>query len=63
MSNRYQQTEARELAARHDTGACEESRRIREENIRRTRVANLGERRDVEFMRSIMSTPYAETRA
>lgn len=67
MTNRYQQNAARELAERHDTGYSAQARAIREENIRRTKVAQardeVGEARSVSFMRSIMSTPYAEVRS
>ncbi len=65
----------REFANRHDTGYCARSRELRAENerralgaasIRSARRETAGMRREreaVEFMRSIMSTPYAETRS
>jgi hypothetical protein len=74
-ATRANQTAAREYAERHDTGFCARSRELRAENERRTlgastirtaRRETAGMRREreaVEFMRSIMSTPYAETRS
>lgn len=68
-NSHHAQREARELAERHDTGYSASARKLREENARRAaaalarKPANDGDRMSVEFMRSIMSTPYAETRS
>lgn len=58
----------REFSARHDSGFDQRARELRAENARRAAAASrgrdeVGEARDLAFMRSIMSTPYAEVRS
>lgn len=71
-NNHANQRVAREIAENRDQfggGYDARAREIRAENARRAQAAlarkpaNDGDRMSVEFMRSIMSTPYAEVRS